>query len=1064
MLVSCLFLFSFFQSAAPTLVHKPSLSPDGKTIAFSFQGDIWTMVPGQHPIRLTIHESYESLPVWSPDGKWIAFSGDRYGQYDVFVVPAQGGPVKRLTYHPAADLVTDWNQDGIFFETRRQWIGVEWEQELYSVSPDGGTPVRLMDTFGFQPSLSPDGRFIAYVGGSCRIAREQYEGPANRNIWVYDRESKQHRRVTPAETNDFEPHWSGNELFFIGVENGRYNLQSATIQVDQISEIKTHTHFTAAGIQSMDVSGDQIVMEQNGTLLTFSVGGQPTVLALDLQADSRHNPDDLEIENKSIESYALSPNKKWLALIIEGDVFVKENDEKKSRTVNLTQSPAREREVLWLDDQTLAYTSDAAGNYDLYQVTSSDANKKDLFSSLKHQTKALTQTAEDEHNLVRSSDGKKVVGVVGAGTLAVYTWDPKTGLSQPKTLLSGWASPEGLAISPDSQWLAYALYDLNFNSEIFILPLSGDGQPVNVSMHPRRDSAPFWSQDGTKLGFSSIRNGGNADVWFAWLTREDWEKTKQDQEEGWYFDTPADEPKDKDKDDDSAEGDTKKDKKKKEVKPVRIDFEGIWDRLVQVSFDAGDEIGVGTSEDGKTFYFVGDALKEEGTDLYSTPWDKRDVEALTQGGQNPDQVEITGKDKFLFLKKGGLTQLEKGKTKGMPHQAHLFVDKPAQYRQIFEEAWRAIQQGFYDPEFHGRDWQAIKTTYEPLCLAEQTDIDFSNMFNLMLGQLDASHMGMYHRPPSRQADEKTGLLGTEGRGTEKGYQISYVVPHAPADKEKSQLNPGDTIVSINGQAFGPKDNLYAHLRGQEGQLVLLEVVNEKQQKREVAIRPEGNLNNEQYEAWVAERKRLTDTYSQGQLGYLHIRGMNMPSFERFERDLMASGYGKKGLVIDVRFNGGGWTTDYLMAVLNVRQHAYTIPRGATDSLKNHAQFANSYPFSERLPLSSWTQPSIALCNQNSYSNAEIFSHAYKSLGIGTLVGMPTFGAVISTGAYGLQSHFLVRMPFRAWFVKETASNMEHGPAVPDILIENERESRAKNEDPQLQKAVQTLLEQINTQP
>ena len=231
--------------------------------------------------------------------------------------------------------------------------------------------------------------------------------------------------------------------------------------------------------------------------------------------------------------------------------------------------------------------------------------------------------------------------------------------------------------------------------------------------------------------------------------------------------------------------------------------------------------------------------------------------------------------------------------------------------------------------------------------------------------------------------------------------------------------------------------------------------------REVIIRPTSSLRGHLYDAWVAERKALTEKYSNGRLGYLHIRGMNWTSFERFERELAASGYEKDGIVIDVRFNGGGWTTDMLMAVLNVRQHSYTVPRGAATSLeKENQKFKETYPYGERLPLSSWTKPSIALCNENSYSNAEIFSHAFKTLDIGTLVGMPTFGAVISTGGQRLLDGSFVRMPFRAWYVKATGENMEHGPAVPDVIVENAPDSKAKDEDLQLKKAVEVLLNEM----
>lgn len=242
--------------------------------------------------------------------------------------------------------------------------------------------------------------------------------------------------------------------------------------------------------------------------------------------------------------------------------------------------------------------------------------------------------------------------------------------------------------------------------------------------------------------------------------------------------------------------------------------------------------------------------------------------------------------------------------------------------------------------------------------------------------------------------------------------------------------------------------------------MLLEV-NRAGATTEIVIWPTTSLRTELYDAWVDERRRLTDEYSNGRLGYLHIRGMNWTSFERFERDLMAAGYGKEGLVIDVRYNGGGWTTDYLMAVLNVKQHSYTIPRGAASNLeKEHSKFKDAYPFAERLPLSAWTKPSIAMSNENSYSNAEIFSHAYKALDIGKLVGRPTFGAVISTGSHLLVDGSRVRMPFRGWWVKESGDNMDFVPAVPDIEVFNPPAYKAKGVDPQLKRANEELLKQL----
>ena len=284
----------------------------------------------------------------------------------------------------------------------------------------------------------------------------------------------------------------------------------------------------------------------------------------------------------------------------------------------------------------------------------------------------------------------------------------------------------------------------------------------------------------------------------------------------------------------------------------------------------------------------------------------------------------------------------------------------------------------------------------------------------------------------------------------------------PPDRERSKLRVGDVITAVNGEAVAEVPNFYALLEDTAEERIILGVESEDGEEREVIIRPVESLSDELYREWVEDRRALVDEYSNGRLGYIHVEGMNWSSFERFERELIASGSGKEGLVVDVRYNGGGWTTDYLMAVLTVQRHAYTVPRGAAQDLEaEHQDFRGHYPFGERLPLASWTKPVAALCNENSYSNAEIFSHAFKSFGLGPLVGQPTFGAVISTGGVGLIDGSFVRLPFRGWYVYPTDQNMEHGPAVPDLLVENAPDYRGSGEDAQLRRAVEALLQDVD---
>jgi tricorn protease len=295
-------------------------------------------------------------------------------------------------------------------------------------------------------------------------------------------------------------------------------------------------------------------------------------------------------------------------------------------------------------------------------------------------------------------------------------------------------------------------------------------------------------------------------------------------------------------------------------------------------------------------------------------------------------------------------------------------------------------------------------------------------------------------------------------------EVQRVVPRSPADREASTLREGDVITAVDGQSVTEADNFYRLLEGTVEEKVLLSVTGPDGEERTVRIRPTGDLSDELYREWVEERKRLVEEYSNGRLGYIHVEGMDWESFEHLERELYASAHDKEGLLIDVRYNGGGWTTDYLMTVLNVRRHAYTVPRGAADSLEQtHTEFREHYPFGERLPYGAWTKPVAALANENSYSNAEIFSHAFKNLDHGPLVGQPTFGAVISTGAVPFIDGSYARMPYRGWYVYQTDENMEHGPARPDIQVKNPPGIKVEDKDPQLRRAVKALLSGENDQ-
>ncbi len=1042
------------EDAGLELLRYPSLNPDGTQITFSYQGDIWSVAAtGGVARRLTIHESYASHPQYSPDGRYILFQSNRYGNDDLFAMEAGGDAPRRLTYFSGSDESARWGPNNVvYFTSRRAFAAVEREDEIHQVSVDGGTPFRAMDALGLMPAPSPDGRYIAFIRGSCRTVREAYQGPANRDIWLFDTENNTYQQITTFEGQDIYPDWGpDNQLYFLSARNGRYNLQRVPIKNGEAAgEIESLTNFESEGIRYFDLSanGERLVYERGVGIYLINPNDTiaPEEIPIQVTNDYRFDPVVDKSYSSELSEYALSPKGEYISLGIRGELFVFPEDEDKKRSTQVTDHPFRDQEAAWLNDSTLIFISDRGGKRDIHLLRSNSDQESNLHKSLRHETLTLTDTEAHEYDLHLSPDRQKIAFRRGRGQLIVAEISPEGRIFNEQVLLDGWATPSGISWSPDNQWLAYSLTNLDFNREIYIHPADDSQEPVNVSLHPRGDYSPVWSADGSKLGFLSNRNDGNNDVWFVWLRKEDWEKTKRDWEE------------EDDEDMENAENDSTG------VTPIEIDFDDIHKRLAQVTRLPGNEGNLMISKDGETFYF---SVNQGDNSFMSVKWDGSDMTTILE-----DQFiyrlqwDSEYKNIYMLTRGGGLAKLDptKKKVTRLPFQAEMELDIKAQRRQIFDEAWRELQAGFYDPDFHGRDWRALREKYEDRALMASTAQDFRDMFNEMLGQLDASHMGLYMSTPEETQNQQTGRLGIEVTPVDGGVKITRVVPGSPADRTDSRLAIGEVITAVNDLPLERETNFYRTLKGAATERTLLSVRGADGAERELVIRPASSIRTELYEAWVEARKDLTDEYSNGRLGYIHIRGMNWPSFERFERELTASGQGKEGIVIDVRYNGGGWTTDMLMTVLNVRQHAYTVPRGAADSLAaEHEKFRDHYPFGERLPLSAWTKPSIALCNRNSYSNAEIFSHAYKTLGIGTLVGEPTFGAVISTGGHRLMDGSFVRMPFRAWYVKATDENMEHGPAVPDIAVEEPPASRARGEDPQLKIAVETLLNQIGGQ-
>ncbi|MDQ7088241.1 MAG: S41 family peptidase [Acidobacteriota bacterium] len=1055
------------------LPRHPAPSPDGSEIAFSWQGDIW-LVPAQggEARRLTAHPAADRFPVWSPDGRWIAFQSWRYGNGDVFVLPYDGSaPPRRLTFASTDDRPVDFSPSGleVLFVSRRD-LSIRRAPGLYRVWVEGSTPVLEQRALGDNAAYSPDGQRLAFVRGGTYWWRRGYRGAANREIWLR-RADGSLEPLTDFDGDDDHPLWvDADTLIFLSSRNGRKNLFRLEMNSGRVTPL---THFDQTDVRFPRISAD-------GSLVAFEVDqeirllrptdGEQRRVRIEVAPDWTRPPVEERRASSGAEELVISPDGKLAAFIVHGEVFVTGIRSKKDQqiatppTVQVTRTPQREQDLLWHpDSKSLWVTSDRRGNNDIYRLSPADP-KRGWLENLEFHAEAVVAGPDEEHAARISPDGRKLAYLRGKGDLLVRDLD-----SGDQTLIHEHWSPAEFRWSPDSRWLAYATNDVEYNSEVWIVPATG-GEAYNVSRHPDIDTAPRWSADGRRLTWLSRRHADTLDVWSVWLRREDAERSAEQWLALWQSGKKG-----KKKDGQAGKAGEKAARKKKkkktpkeeaaapepDVAKVEIDLQGLWRRAEPLTRLPGDEGDALLTPDGRRLVFT--AVNEKGRDIFISDWRGRKPKRLTTSGKAPRALQFDESGKTLFyLSATGTIQrvsLEGKAGDPVPFSARYTVDNAAERRQLFDEAWRALSEWFYDPHFHGVDWQAMRRRYRPWAMDASDHADFADVMNLMLGELNASHMG--YRPRRPEGGAQTGWIGALFDASEggPGILVSEVLDDSPAARTDVALLAGERILAVDGREVTETTNIYALFENTVGRRLPLLIAGVDGEKRRVVIEPVAFSRQRQlrYRQWTRRRRAMVDRLSGGRLGYLHIQGMSMPSFEEFERDLYAAGHGKQGLLIDVRSNGGGWTTDYLMAVLNVRRHAYTIPRDADPATRAYPQGG--------LPLAAWTRPAAALCNEESYSNAEIFSRAFRNLKRGPLIGTPTFGAVISTSGRRLLNGDWVRLPLRGWYDALTGENQENHGVQPDLLVtQPPAEDTLNDKDTQLAAAVELLLERLENDP
>ena len=1057
------------------LASDLAVSPDGKQIAFFWRGDVWAApMKGGAARQLTRHPAVDRQPAWSPDGKKIAFMSEREGGRQVWVMPATGGAPRKLTTHTEGFTLEEWmpGGKGLLTSVRRDHF---WRHSdrfmVINATTQQEREQAVFDAYGNYASVSADGKRILYNREGERWWRKGYIGSRTAQVWLWDAAKKTHTQLLVGDDARW-PTWKpdGKKFYYAGARGGSaLNLREYDLDTKKDRQI---TKFTDDSVVFPAISRDGSVIAFRRLFdfyyLKPGLDEKPTKINLFAPGDVAVPRVQRRVLSKATEA-AFSKDGLELAVIAGGDVWVMDTELREP--VQVTSTPEEESNPVWHGDE-LVFLSGQGGQVDVWQASRADA-KKYWWQNDAFKLKRLTNDAATEYGLTRSPDGGQFGFLKERGDF--WVMDAKT--QKARRVFKSWNAPQ-YDWSPDGKWIVYALSDNDFNRDIWLRPLDGSREPFNLSRHPDNEYNPRWSPDGKKIAFTGRRRDQEVDIFYVYLRAEDDEENSRARRLAKALEKmkkgrppkPASKPeppKEEPKKEEPKKPEPKKDEKKPDAKPeakpakpaLKIDFEGIHERIRSVSIPDSSESGLFWSSDSKKLAFSATVADKRGTYTVTFPDSLKPTLLTATTGTAPRWVGAN----IRWLANGAPGTLSAtGRPTSYAFKAQQEFDLGKRYRAAFDMCWRAMRDHFYDDALGNRDWTAIRKKYAPMAEAAPDGYALTLVVSLMLGELNGSHLGFSYRGPETAPTaptpgwtDTTAHLGVRFASAFKGagLRIRDIIPDGPAGRVESQLKPGEVITHVSGKKVGPKTDLVALLTGRLDRDIELTVKAGPRAKasRKVTLRPitYGTARSKLYEKWIRDNRAMVDKLSGGKHGYLHIAGMNMSSFYRFEEELYSVGAGKDGIVIDVRENGGGFTTDHLLTILTQPRHAITVPRGG----------GRGYP-QDRKVYASWHKPIVVLCNQNSYSNAEIFSHAIKHLKRGKVVGVTTAGGVISTGGRNIMDLGFLRMPFRGWYLLGTGEDMELHGAVPHVQIWPKPGDWPAGRDSQLRRAVSVLKKDV----
>lgn len=1050
---------------AQRILRQPALSPDGKSLAFVHDGDIW-LVPatGGDARRLTITVDNDGDPVFSPDGKWLAFRSRRYGSDDVFVMPAQGGPASRLTFSDAAEAPCCWLPDssGVVFMAALRDAG----RDLWVVRTDASEPWPITGGgFGAHESsasISPDGRHIVYVNrGNDPMRNRGYQGTANGDIWICDfdgRQTSNHRALTSNRSHDAWPVFADNETVVFSSCAASARATSRVARLAAVNtrgeEIRGWGGDAALDPREISINGGRIAFATGNyggwRLHVSEFGKRPPVRVSmpDIRLHSDVRSADLRVSRLTAASeYQVSPDGKKLAFVAGGDLFVMPTEEG-GVPRQVTDTPEREKDVQWKpDSKSLVFTR--RNQIEFFDLV---ANQPVVLGRIPPPFTASRPAYVAEDRLL-----------VVAGEKAIQDWH-----ENPKVRIEGYFHGANMGagrlfdVSPDGKWIVYVQPNEIYDQQLWVAQVETGEKRQLTRLFGGCASASF-TRDGKRIVLANEEIDDNYDIWVIDLQKPpvEFKEDKLDKlfkkdDKAAAEKPPAEKPAE-------GEDETPKPQPARSTAPrkppeTKIDFEDIALRTRRVTSLEGNEFAPVCVDDGKTYYFVAGVQGQSNLWKLTLDPDKGpDLKQVTQSRTRKSDLRLSPDEKSLWFLDAGVIScmnLASSKVTTYGFSIEQRRDRKALRDAAFDEAAWVMGDYFYDSGHHGIDWAATSARYRQALDATSTGDEFGALVNEMLGELSSSHQGFGAQDDrSDGLSETTGCLGArfDPQALARGeYLITDVLKGGPLDVPEGPA-AGIKLVGINGRSLGPGNTLAQALTGTIGRKTTLHL-NDKFQfdgSREFAVKPvsRGQEGRLYYDRWVEWQRAMVARLSGGRLGYVHIRNMDVPSLQEFIHQLGDDLLGKEGVVIDVRFNGGGHTAVDVLEILIKKPWLIRQARGL------HKVSENAY---RSITLE---KPSILMINQDSFSNAEILAEGFRRLKIGSIVGVDTAGGVIGTGGFTLIDGSSLRLPGTgAWAID--GENLEQNGRKPDIFVDNNINDLDQGIDKQTELTVKTLLDQL----